>query len=125
MSMAFERLCLMVLLMNPIAVELSTCIGVGGCSWPISWRAVRIGTASLAARNVAPTSASIADDMTALMIFARTWTAPLSGGVLVGISPGCWGMSLRKNIAPARLLALFSERYEASLAVQRTMSLLW
>ena len=82
MLISLDRLCLMVLLMNPIAVEFSTCIGVGGCSWPISWRAMRIGTASFAARNAASTSASIADDMTALMIFARTWTAPFSGGGL-------------------------------------------
>ena len=85
MSIALERLCLMVLLMNPIAVELSTCIGVGGCSWPISWRAMRIGTASFAARNAAPTSASIADDMTLLMIFARTRAAPFSAGVWLGV----------------------------------------
>ena len=89
MSIALDRLCLMVLLMNLIAVELLTCIGVGGCSWPISWRAMRIGTASFAARNAAPTSASIADDMTSLIIFARTWTAPFSGEVVVGFWPGC------------------------------------
>ena len=86
MLIALDRLCLMVLLMNPIAVEFLTCIGVGGFSWPISWRAMCIGTASFAARNAAPTSASMADDMTVLMIFARTWTAPFSGGgVWLGI----------------------------------------
>ena len=38
--------CLIVSLAKPLAVELSTCIGVVGCGCPISRSKVRIGTAS-------------------------------------------------------------------------------
>ena len=70
MLIALDRLCFMVSFTNPIAVELSTCIGVGGWGCPISSSATRSGTASFVARKVAPISASIAELMTLFMIFA-------------------------------------------------------
>ena len=60
------------------------------------------GTASRALMNMAPNSASAADDMTALMIWAVVSTAPL----LAGSS----SFSERKKWPPARLLALGSLR---------------
>ena len=69
MSIAFDRLCLIVPLAKPTAAELSTSIGVGPWGWPSSSRATRIGHASRALMNVAPTSASMAELITALIIF--------------------------------------------------------
>jgi hypothetical protein len=52
--------------------------------------------------------------------------APLcGGGVALGssVADGSGGRELRKNVPPARLLALASDRYEASLWMWRYMSL--
>jgi hypothetical protein len=52
--------------------------------------------------------------------------APLYGGgvtVGLGVADGLGGIELRKKVPPARLLALASERYEASLWMWRYMSL--
>ena len=59
---------------------LSVCIGVLGCGCPISSNVIRIGTASLALMYRAPSSASAADVMTALMICTIVRTDPLLGG---------------------------------------------
>ena len=59
---------------------LSVCIGVGGCVCPISPRAWRDGMDSLQLMKSSHSSASAADDMTALMILAIVNTAPLLGG---------------------------------------------
>ena len=48
MSKAFERFCRMVDVKMPWEVLLSVLILVGGCGWPNSSRAVRMGTAVLA-----------------------------------------------------------------------------
>ena len=125
MSIALDLLYFIVSFTNPTTVALSTCIGVGGCGWPISSRAIRRGTASFAVRYVAATSASIAEDMTLLMIFAKAYTTPFIFGGLFGGWVGSCRLLLRKNIPPARLRALSSDKYEASLAVHRIMSLLW
>ena len=53
---------------KPRAVVLSVWIGVGGLMWPISSSAVRAVTACLEFMNNAPILASVADDMTFLMI---------------------------------------------------------
>ena len=110
MLIAFDRQCLIVLFTKPMAVELSTCIGVGGCGCPISSRAIRRGTASFAVKNMAPTSASIAELMTLFIIFASTWITPLGVGGYAGASLGFLGLLLRKKMALARLRALVSER---------------
>ena len=90
-------------------MALSTCIGVGGCLRPISSNAMRIGTAILAARKVALTSASMAELITVLIFFARTWTTLFGFGVFVGVVPGSCGWELRKKTAPALLLSLSSD----------------
>ena len=64
MSMALERFYLMVSFANPIAVELSTCMGMSGWGWPSSSISVRVGTASCTFIQVAPILASAADPMT-------------------------------------------------------------
>ena len=80
MSIAFVLLGWILLLATPTAVLLSICMGVLGCLWPISSRVFLAGTASLALMNIAPSSASAADDMTDLMMWAMFSTAPLLGG---------------------------------------------
>ena len=76
-----------------------------------------MGTASFAVRYVAATSASIAELITFGMIFANAYTTPfMVGGVLGGWVGSCV-LLLRKKNPPARLRALLSERYDASLAV--------
>lgn len=102
MSIGLVRLGWIVLLTTPRAVELSVCIGVGGCLCPISLRRCRIGTASRELMKRAPSSASAADDITALMIWAIVSTAPLLRGA--------WSFSDMKKCPPARLLAFDSDR---------------
>ena len=80
MSIALVLLGWMFLLATPTAVLLSTCMGVWGCLCLISSRVVRTGIASRALMNIAPTSASAAEDITALISWAMVSTAPLFGG---------------------------------------------
>ena len=70
MMMAFERLCFILLVQNPIVVVLPAWIGVGCCGCPVSSKASPIGVASLEARKMTPTSDSIFELMTMSMIFA-------------------------------------------------------
>ena len=78
--------------------------------------ALRAGMASRALRKMAPISASAALDITVLIRFAVLSTAPLFAGI---------GTSLaRKKCPPARLRALGSLRYDASLCTASFMSLL-
>ena len=70
MSIDLDRFCFIVLFMNPTAVVLSTCNEVGGWSCPSSVAATFIGIPSCALVYVAPISASAADAMTFLSIFA-------------------------------------------------------
>jgi hypothetical protein len=65
--------------------------------------------------NSAPTSASAADDSTALIICEIVITAPLLGGVSVSLD--------MKKCPPALLRTLLSDRYDASLCTANTMSL--
>ena len=102
MSIAFVRRGCMFLFATPTAVLLSTCMGVSGNLCPISSSVFLQGIASRAFINIAPNSASAADDMTAFMILAILSTAPL----LVGSS----SFSERKKWPPARLLAFRSLR---------------
>ena len=88
MLIAFDQRCLIVLFTKPMAVDLSTCIGVGGCGCPISSRAIQRGAAYFAVKNTALTSASIAELMTLFIIFASTWITPLGVGGCFGASPG-------------------------------------
>ena len=70
----------MLLFMTPRAVVLLVCMGVWGCLWPISVSVICCGTASRVLMPSAPSSASAAEDITALMSCARLRTAPLSAG---------------------------------------------
>ena len=110
MSMALDWRCFIESLQNPTAVTLSTCIGVGGWGCPISSRAIITGTASFASRNIVPTSDSMAELMTVLIIFARVYTIPFLVGCVCGGYPGVLGFGPRKNSAPALLQAFVSER---------------
>ena len=60
----------MVLLTTAADVELLAWIGDGGCFQPISIKVWRMGTISLDVMYSAPISASVAEDMTNLMILA-------------------------------------------------------
>ena len=118
-SIAFDLLCFIVLLTIPIAVELSVWMVVGsfwGC--PISSNLSLKSTFSLPFRNNHPSSASDADAITFFNIAAITKMAPLW---LV-----CCPYSiflLRKKCPPNLLLALNSDKYEASLCTCNTISL--
>jgi hypothetical protein len=110
----------------PVAHALSVWMGVAACGCPISLRATRRRTQSRAFWKTAPTSASVADAMTFRMTELMVWMAPLYGGdVAVGLGAidGSRGFELRKKVPPARLLALDSDKYEASLWMWRYMFL--
>ena len=79
MSIDFDALCLTVSII-PSAVLLSVLIGVAGCGCPNSSKVVRIGTASFTFmyNYKAPHSASAADCITDLIIFANIYIAPLN-----------------------------------------------
>ncbi len=115
MSMALSAFGKILLVSSACDVALSVCIGVQGCGCP-SWISVcRIETAVFALMNRAPSSASAADDMTARIIWEMLRTAPLLMGISSFPAMNMW--------PPARLRALGSERYDASLWIARTMSL--
>ena len=86
MYIDLSRLLAMLLVMNPSAVVLSVCIGVGGCLWPIVSNARRAGIASLQLMKRAPNSASAAEDMTAFMICEMVRMYPLFGGTAESLS---------------------------------------
>ena len=67
------------------AVLLSISIVFGGCLWPISSRAWSSGMALRKLMKRAPSSASSADDMTALMILSMVMTAPLFVGSVASL----------------------------------------
>ena len=81
MSMAFVLFGVILPFTILSAMALSVCIGVGGCGWPISSRMILINTASRAMMYSPANSASVADDMTCLMMCAMLRTAPLFGGM--------------------------------------------
>jgi len=57
MSIAFDHFCLVVSLRMPQAVLLSVCMGVAGCGWPNSSRAVHNGQTASTLRKSTPSSA--------------------------------------------------------------------
>ena len=63
MSMDLVFRAIIVSFTTPAAIELSVCIGVGGCGYSISIRIWHIGTSSFDVMNMAPSSYSAADDM--------------------------------------------------------------
>ena len=106
---------MMVLLTTPAAVKLSVWIGDGGCFQPISINVCRMGTIYLAVMYIAPSSASAAEDITNLMIWAILRIAPFHSGVGVFYDKNMW--------APARLRALYSLLNPTSEWAARIMSL--
>jgi len=76
MSNAFEIFCLICLFAIPVAVGISTWIGVGGCVYFISSNVDQIGTAFLPFKNVVPNSASAADTIKFFIILHSTYTSP-------------------------------------------------
>ena len=102
MSIAFVLLGCTLPFTTASAIELSVCIGVGGCLWPSSSSTHLIYTASRAMMYNAASSASVADDMTFLMMCAMLRIAPLFGGSFVLYDIKKW--------PPARLRALGSLR---------------
>ena len=82
MLITLDRRCLQVPLEIPLAVELSIWSGVAGCRWPISSRVVLSTVPSLAFKKRAPSSASVAEDMTCFRILAMLRIGPLGGGGL-------------------------------------------
>ena len=77
-----------------------------GCGHPISIIVSRMGAIDLAVMNKPASSASAAEDMKKLMIWATVRTGPLSCGTT--------SYSNRNMYAPARLRALVSLIYAAS-----------
>ena len=72
MSMAFSAFGRILLVSNACAVALSVCIGVRVWGWPNSSSIERMETTVFALMDNAPSSASVADDMTDLII-CRLW----------------------------------------------------
>ena len=117
MSVAFDHFFLMVSMAKPLAVELSTWIGVAGCGCPSLRSKVRIGTASWPLMYAEPISVSAAESIPFDIICEMEWMGPLKRGRLTGgvVMSGC--LSERKMCPPAQLRACGLERYEASLCM--------
>jgi hypothetical protein len=81
MSMAFNTLGRILLVRSAWAVEFSVWMGVHGCGCPISLNVHHIETTVLAWINNAPTLASAADDIIALIFCKILSTAPLLMGM--------------------------------------------
>ena len=111
----FDRLLKMLLFTTPREVVLSVCMGVGGCFCPISSRKFRAGIVSQQLTKSAQSSASAAEDITALIIFDMVRTA-----MLLGVFSD---LSVMKKCPPDLLWEPDSEGYEASLCPDRTISL--
>ena len=85
-----------------LAVALSVCIGVFGCSCPNSLSILRVGTACFALMKSALSLAMAADDMSALIICTMLRMAPSFSGI--------GALFDRKKCPPALLHALGSLR---------------
>ena len=101
---------------TPFDVELSVWMGVGGWGCPISTIMFLMYTASFVLMNSAPSSASAAGDMTALMICDMFTVAPFGGGVSSSFD--------RKN--PSIMLLACGMLFQpASLCAASTMLFAW
>ncbi len=92
--MAFNALGRVLLVSSAWAVKVLVWLGVPICKCPISLSVHRIETAVLALMNNAPSLASAADDITALIICKIMSTAPLLMGMssvpAMNMWPGPW-----------------------------------
>jgi hypothetical protein len=116
MSMAFKALGIILFVSSVCAVKLSVCMGVQVCGCPISLRVHCMETAILALMNNMPSSASVANDITALIIYNMLSSTAL---LLMGMS-SLLAMTLWP---PALLQALGSDMYNALLCIASLMSL--
>ena len=93
----------------PYSVELSACIGIGGCGWPISIKVCCNMAACLVLIYSAPSSAFVVEDIIGLMIYAMLWTASLFGGMLY--------CQTRRNVPPlwCMLLACLNKMHHCAL----------
>ena len=107
MSIACSAYGIILFVSSACAVELSVCNGVRGCGCPCSSSVWCIAMAVFALMNNAPSSASAADDITALIICDMLRTDQLLIGMLSWLD--------RNMCPPALLLAFASDRYYASL----------
>ncbi len=114
MSMAFNALGIILLVSSAWAVELSVCMGVQVCGYPISSKMRCMETAVLALMNSAPSLASAANDNTALIICDVLSTTQLLMGMSSLPAMNMW--------PPALLQALGSDRYDALLWIASLMS---
>ena len=96
-------------------MELSVCMGDWGCGHFISLSVSRSSTIVLAVMKSPANSASEAEDMTTLIIWARDRTGPLSQGI--------GSLSKQTMCDPARLRARVSLRYSASECAAKIMLL--
>ena len=97
MYIAFVLLGCKLFVTTECTAKFSVWVGVLGCRCPISDSVVFCGTASLALIYIAPISASVADVITILMIWAMFKTAPLLAGIAALLD--------MKKCPPALLLA--------------------
>ena len=100
--MDFSRFLAIFLLTTPKDVVLSVCIGVGGFLCPTISSACRAGIASLQFMKRSPSSASAAEDITALMISETVRMAPLFSVMELSLD--------MKKFPPALLLAFDSDK---------------
>ena len=100
--MDFSRLLAIFLLTTPKAVVFSVCIGVGGCLCPMISSVCRAGIASLQFIKRAHSSASAAEDITALMIWETVRMVQLFDGMASSLD--------MKKCTPALLLAIDSDK---------------
>ena len=85
------------------ADALSIVIGVGGCWWPISDRAILIEVYFWQFSKNPPSSTSVADAIKFLMMMNSTYTGPFSGGISwIGVLE----FGPRKKVPPDVLRAL-------------------
>ena len=102
MSIAFDRLGVIFALMTTSDMALSVCMGMAGCLCPISSNIIHIYTTSLAIIYSAASSASVADVITCLMMWAMLRMAPLLGGISALVD--------MKKCPPALLFAFGSHK---------------
>ncbi len=115
MTMAFNALGRILLVSSAWAVKLLVWMGVQVCRCPISLSVRCMETAVLALINNAPSLASAADDITALIICNILSTAPLLMGTSSMPAINMW--------PPALLQALGSDSYDALLCIASFISL--
>ena len=106
MSIAFIAHSMILLVTTPYTVKLSVWTGAGGWGCPILVRVFHSCITSLLLMKRAPSSASMAKDITCLSICAILWTMPLFGIKAVKVD--------MKKCPPVQLYALGSLRYKAS-----------